>query len=238
MDAPVHAGQQDAIHHPAQRGNIIHDLNLETVFEFSGKPLQPAGAEVHVGAAALVGGYDARAAYVVGVAGIVEELGISNDVRGIEPDETQAQIRRRDRYQHGNDEDERRPEPHGISFPMQASFRLAGWRDRSGPTCRRQEGPGNTHSRCLVSRPFRTTRLKSTALPPSDTRNFTVIVGTHGALSAARLTDPQFEGRRVQGDPRGPGGSALQLGPGCPTGLKADSGYDNPLDIAIVPRSY
>ena len=90
MHAPVDARDHDRIDFSHELFDRSDQLDLPLVAEFGGEFLDSRGARLDIGTATLEGRDNARARNVIGPRGIVEELGESAGVRGVEADQPDA----------------------------------------------------------------------------------------------------------------------------------------------------
>ena len=91
----VHAHDQDGIHLPAERFDRVHDFDPEFLLELAGEVVHAGAAGFDVGTAALEAADDARPGDVMGILGVVEELGEGDHVGSVQPDHPQPERRLR-----------------------------------------------------------------------------------------------------------------------------------------------
>ena len=88
----IHALQHDGVHVPAQFLDVVIEGYAILLAQFFGVTIDTRPARFDVRAAAFECGDDLRAGDMVGNLGIVEQGGEGRDVRGVQPDQADAQF--------------------------------------------------------------------------------------------------------------------------------------------------
>ena len=88
--APVDALQQDGVDAARQLWNAVDYRHAELGLQLVGEALDAVAAQRELLRAAGISGHDARAGHVKGVLGVVQDVGESRAVRGVEPDHADA----------------------------------------------------------------------------------------------------------------------------------------------------
>src|SRR5450755_789370 len=92
MEAAVDAGEQHGVHLRQQFVDRTDDLDLPLVLQLFGEAVDARAAFLDIGAPAFVRCNYARAGYMIGRRGVIQDFGEGGHVRGVGADDADAQV--------------------------------------------------------------------------------------------------------------------------------------------------